>query len=224
MMGPTHKVYKNAARVQLPKRLRKSARSFDETLLSRRSLRDFSGEKLPFAAAAKLLHLTNGVTGTLDTGDPYLHHLRTAPSGGALYPVELYVLAQKVAGLKPGIYHYNPVESCLEEVSLGNPFAELMRVTHVDELKQASMAVALTGVSVKNRVKYGERGYRFMLFEAGHIAQNFLLAANAMKLPAFTIGGFVDDELDRLLKIADFDEASLYVAAVGMPAKKKKKG
>ena len=81
----------------------------------------------------------------------------------------------------------------------------------------AALAVALTGISMKTKLKYGERGYRFLLFEAGHIMQNLLLVASALGVSALPIGGFVDAELDSALGIDGLDEVSLYLAAVGPP-------
>ena len=81
----------------------------------------------------------------------------------------------------------------------------------------AALAVALTGISMKTKLKYGERGYRFLLFEAGHIMQNLLLVASALGVSALPIGGFVDAELDSALGIDGLDEVSLYLAAVEPP-------
>ena len=220
MMGPTHKIYPGAGRIALPARLPKGKMTFDEAVLSRRSSRDFSNTPLRFGEVAKLLHSTYGVTGTLDGGGAHRVLLRAAPSGGALYPIEVYLLTRNVEKLPNGIYHFNPAARCLEEVSRKNPFPELVRVTYADELRDAAVVLALTGVSIKNRAKYGERGYRFMLIEAGHVAQNFLLAATAMRLNAFTVGGFVDDELDALLQVDGFEETSLYLMAAGKPGRR----
>jgi SagB-type dehydrogenase family enzyme len=92
---------------------------------------------------------------------------------------------------------------------------DLSSITFTVELERAAMVFVLTGIALKSRLKYGERGYRFMLLEAGHIAQNLLLTANALGLGALPIGGFVDDELDRLLDVDGVEETSLYLVAVG---------
>jgi len=219
VMGPTHKMYPGAETIALPKRFPPSKRSFDETLPARRSRREFAKTPLPFSVAAKLLHYTYGVTGTLEASPEHKQLLRAAPSGGALFPIEAYLLARNVDALAPGVYHFNAPANHLERVCAEDPFAELVRITYEENLREAAFVLALTGVSVKNRVKYGERGYRFMLMEAGHIAQNFLLTAESMNLHAFTLGGFVDDELDRLLQVDGFEETALYLMAVGKPGK-----
>jgi SagB-type dehydrogenase family enzyme len=219
VMKPTHKLYPGKQIITLPRRFPPSKRSFDEALLMRRSRREFAKTPLPFSVAAKLLHHAYGVTGTLDAGPAHRQSLRAAPSGGALYPIEVYLLARNVEALPSGIYHFNPAANHLEQLCAKDPFADLIRITYAEELRDAAFVLALTGVSIKNRVKYGERGYRFMLMEAGHISQNFLLSATAMNLNAFTLGGFVDDELDRLLQVDGFEETALYLMAAGKPAK-----
>ena len=222
VMGPTHKRYPGAFGIDLPERYPAAKITFDETVLSRRSLRAFAKTPVGFGVAAKLLHYTYGITGTLDAGPAHRQSLRAAPSGGALYPIEAYVLVRNVARIPPGVYHYSPVANRLERVDPRDPFEELVRITYAEELRRAAFVVALTGVSVKNRVKYGERGYRFMLLEAGHIAQNFLLTATAMGLNAFTLGGFVDDELNRLLRVDGFEETARYLMAAGRPASRER--
>jgi SagB-type dehydrogenase family enzyme len=217
VMGPSHKLYRNAKVFALPTRLPKAKQTFDDAVLSRRSSREFGKDPLPLNVAAKLLHCSYGITGELDLGHGHRQALRAAPSGGALYPIEIYLFARNVEKLPKGIYHFNSGERSLEQITAKDPFPELIKATYADELRNAALVMAITGVSLKNRVKYGERGYRFMLFEAGHIVQNFLLAANAMRLNAFAVGGFVDDELDAMLRVDGFEETSLYLAAAGRP-------
>jgi SagB-type dehydrogenase family enzyme len=219
VMSPTHKLYPGAVRIEVPRTFAKSRRTFDDALLNRRSKREFAKTPLPFGSAMKLLHYTYGITGTLDAGPGHEQLVRAAPSGGALFPIELYVLARNVVKVPPGIYHFNAGQRCLERVSARDPFGDLVHLTYAEELREAALAFVLTGVSIKSRVKYGERGYRFMLLEAGHIAQNFLLTSTALGLNAFSLGGFVDDELDRLLQVDGFEETALYVMAAGKPGK-----
>ena len=219
VMSPTHKLYPGKPRTDLPTQFPRSKLTLDEAIVGRRSNREFSKGPLPLGVAAKLLHYSYGVTGALELGNGREQLVRAAPSGGALFPIEVYLLARNVAVLAPGIYHFNPVANCLEQIAAKDPSAELVRLTYSQELSKAALVVALTGVSIKNRVKYGERGYRFMLLEAGHIAQNFLLTATAMGLHSYTLGGFVDDELDSLLQVDGFEETALYLLAAGKPVK-----
>jgi SagB-type dehydrogenase family enzyme len=220
LMAPTHKRYgRDVKRTVLPTSFPKSKLPFDEAVLTRRSEREFGKVPLSFAEVAKLLHHTYGVTGVLEAG-AHKTLLRAAPSGGALYPIEIYLLARNVRRLGVGIYHFSPAGNYIEQISADDPFPELIRATYARELEDAAIVLAMTGVSIKNRVKYGERGYRFMLIEAGHSAQNFLLTATAMGLRSFTLGGFVDDELDALLRVDGFEETTLYLMAAGKPARR----
>ena len=214
-LAPKGKNYGTARRIALPPARGIGRMSLHEAILTRRSDRDFTGAPIALHELARLLRYAAGVTGRLDTGDGEAVPLRAAPSGGALYPVETYVLVRRVDGLASGVYHFAPAHGALDVVAAGNPFPALVRATYETQLRRALVAFVLTGISMKTRLKYGERGYRFMLLEAGHIAQNALLAATAMRLRSFTVGGFVDDELDALLRLDGVDETSLYVIAAG---------
>lgn len=209
------KKYPLAKKIPLPTDYPDAKTGFDEAVLSRRSLRNFQGTPIQLREAAKLLHFAYGVTGSAMAMDGKTQFFRAAPSGGALYPLEIYLWANHIEGLPQGIYKYDPIDNVLAELSVGNQEKEFKALTYTDEIKNAAAVFALTGISLKTRLKYGERGYRFMLLEAGHIAQNILLTANALKLIALPIGGFVDDELDDLLGIDGLDEVSLYLVAVG---------
>jgi SagB-type dehydrogenase family enzyme len=140
--------------------------------------------------------------------------LRLVPSGGALYPLELYVLARRVAGLPAGTYHFDPFDRALERLAEGPP--ELGRVFIDESLAENPAAVAVvTGVFYRSRCKYGLRGYRFALLEAGHLMQALLLLATASGIAALPLGGFYDAVLDRLLRANGVDESVLYAVALG---------
>lgn len=135
---------------------------------------------------------------------------RPVPSAGALYPLELYVAAPAVSGLEPGVYHYDPFRHRL--ALLGSLRFADWRETLVDQ-SLADVAAALlvvTGVFWRSRFKYGARGYRFTLFEAGHLVQNAVLASTDLELAALPVGGFHDAMLDRLVGADGLDEATLY--------------
>ncbi|HVS07138.1 MAG TPA: SagB/ThcOx family dehydrogenase [Candidatus Dormibacteraeota bacterium] len=210
-----HKRYPSAPTVSLPMDFPRAERDFDEAMLTRRSIRTFTRGSLSLGEVAKLLHFAAGITGWITVDGAREQPLRASPSAGALYPVELYLLAVEVQGLERGTYHYDSFRGRLEVLSTSSPLAALRRITFLDELAGAGAVVAMTGISAKSRLKYGERGYRFTLFEAGHIAQNLLLTAHSLGLAAFAVGGFVDDELDALLNVDGVEEVSLYLVAVG---------
>jgi SagB-type dehydrogenase family enzyme len=139
---------------------------------------------------------------------------RPVPSGGALYPLELYPAVIGVEGMKPGIYHYDPYARRLADLERS---FERLRDALVDPSLAASSSVAIviTGVFWRSRFKYGQRGYRFTLLEAGHVAQNLVLAAAGLELSALPLGGFYDREVERAIGVDGVDESALYVVLVG---------
>lgn len=204
-----YKRYPGAERVTLPARAPTSS-TLEHTLRTRRSTREFSEQPITLAELAALLQLGAGVTEIDEIPR------RAAPSGGGLYPVEVYVLAFGVEGLRPAVWHYSALDDVLEFV---RPLAGL------DDLREfipsglvagtPQLMLALSGVFARSQLKYLERGYRFVLLEAGHIAQNFSLLAAALGLGALCVGGFWDDPFNELLGLEIDKEAVVYSIALG---------
>jgi SagB-type dehydrogenase family enzyme len=193
--------------------------SLGDALRRRRSVRDFAPEPLRLDELSTLLYAAYGITGAMAGGDPDddVQQLRTCPSGGALFPLELAVLANDVDGLSEGLHHYAPFEHLLEE--FGPVDEEAFTAAMVDrDYAEAPAVVLVSAVFWRSRFKYGQRGYRFALLEAGHLAQNLLLTATALGLGAFPIGGFYDRRLDDLLGLDGVNESSLYAVPVGRGA------
>jgi SagB-type dehydrogenase family enzyme len=184
-----------------------------DALASRRSKREYGATALGLDELATLLHAAYGVTGTL--GDSP-RTARAAPSGGALYPLELYVACLRVEDLDVALFHFDPSRRGLE---LLRPIAsdeEVARLTPYAELLAPSAAVVLvTGMLWRSRFKYGSRAYRFTLMEAGHAAQGLLLAAAALRLASVPVAGFFDRRVDAFLDVDGLYETSLYLLAVG---------
>lgn len=182
----------------------------DALIARRRSTRGYADMPLPLAQLSALLRASYGVTGAFGS-QPF----RAVPSGGALYPLELYVAAQRVEELEPALYHFDPLRAVLERLRPLAPH-ELQGLTPYDDLLAPSAAVAMiSAVFWRSRFKYGSRAYRFALLEAGHVAQNFLLAATALGLAACPVGGFFDRRVDAFLGIDGLYESSLYLLPVG---------
>jgi SagB-type dehydrogenase family enzyme len=140
---------------------------------------------------------------------------RPVPSGGALYPLELYICAVAVDGVEPGAYHYHPYRHRLHRLRAIER-SDMRRCLVDDELGDRLAALlVITGMFWRARFKYGLRGYRFALLEAGHVMQNAVLAAAALGVPAVPLGGFFDREVDGLVGADSLNEASLYVLALG---------
>ncbi len=186
-----------------------------EAIASRRSRRAYGPRPLELGAVATVLHAGYGVTATID-GTPQA--LRTVPSGGALYPLELYVIAHRVDGLDPGLCHYDPLRHGLELLRPLEARAWSELSPYAEPLAESAAVVAITAVFWRSRFNYGARAYRFALMEAGHVGQNLLLAAAALGLEAVPLGGFFDREVDGLLGVDGIYEASLYLVPLGYPA------
>jgi SagB-type dehydrogenase family enzyme len=140
---------------------------------------------------------------------------RPAPSAGALYPLELHAVALRVDGLSPGVLHYDPYAHCLTRLADTDTPAFAATLTDEALVDGVACALVLTALFWRSRFKYGQRGYRFVLLEAGHVAQNALLAAAALGVPALPLGGFYDARLDALLDVDGVDESSVYVVLLG---------
>lgn len=187
----------------------------DGLLRGRRSARTFADTPVTERELALLLRAAYGVTAQDEHGQGY----RTAPSGGALYPLELYAAVARSEDLAPGLYHYDPPRHELEVVRPPLPPEALARATaYPDIVRGCAVAFVLTGVFWRSRFKYGLRGYRFTLLEAGHVAQNILLAAEALGLAAVPLGGYYDRAVDALLRLDGVDESTLYLVCVGRRA------
>jgi len=140
---------------------------------------------------------------------------RTVPSAGALYPLELYVHARAVTGLEPGLYHFQATAALLQRLRslAGEELAAAFVQPNV--IEAAAAVILITAVFQRTTFKYGERGYRFALIEAGHVAQNIDLVASALGLPAANLGGFFDRELEMLLDVDGVEQSLVYAVAIG---------
>ena len=213
-----YKKYPSSQKIPLKTNFNSSKKSFDEIIQTRHSIRTFDKRPISLDDVSKLLYHANGVTGKNTDDDNILHYFRTSPSAGGLHPIEIYLIAINVDGLTPGIYHYSPMENILETVSDQNPSEKFNDITF-NQTSNISAVLVLTGIPGKSRFKYGERGYRFMMLEGGHISQNILLSANSLDLASYPMGGFVDDDVDELIGINGVDEVSLYMLLIGTKLK-----
>jgi SagB-type dehydrogenase family enzyme len=213
-VSATRSVKRHAHRpfVELPAGELGSA-SLADVLRSRRSIRTYGNGALALRELATLLDAAYGVTGAVP-GTPQA--LRSAPSGGALYPLELYVACQRVEGLDRALYHYDPLRHGLELLRPLGPSAASGDLSPYPQLLAESAAfVVITAMFWRSRFKYGPRAYRFALLEAGHVAQSFLLAAEALSLAATPVGGFFDRLVEDFVGVDGVYEGALYVLPVG---------
>jgi SagB-type dehydrogenase family enzyme len=206
-----YKRYPDAARFELPPTTPINA-SLDDVIRRRESQRSFATDALSLDALATLLQLGSGVIA------PSVVPRRAAPSPGGLYAVETYPIAIRVEGLDAGVYHYAVLDNELELVQR-MPNADALADFVPPDLYDSRPAVllVLSVVFARVQAKYLERGYRFALLEAGHIAQNWLLTATALGLDAVPMGGFWDDPFNAFLGFEPEDEAVVYSVLVGRP-------
>ncbi|BBM83533.1 SagB/ThcOx family dehydrogenase [Candidatus Uabimicrobium amorphum] len=184
-------------------------------LRKRRSSMHFQGKPISKGNLATLLLRGYGFTSTVcDERFPEIqHHLRAAPSGGALYPIEIYPLCVNIKNLPSGCYHYHAKDKVLENVEtsiqgIGEMFIGV-------PCEKTAAILIFTAIRERTYIKYGERGYRFLFLEAGHIAQNILLLATALGIRACPIGGFMEDKIAKLLHLDHESEWVVYAMALG---------
>jgi SagB-type dehydrogenase family enzyme len=193
--------------IKLPEPAYKSNTSVEEALLKRRSVRDYKDKPLTLAEVSQLLWAAQGITGSFG--------FRTAPSAGALYPLEVYIFAGNVKDLPGGIYKYRPHKHELEMAVKGDKRNELYRAAlRQSPVRDAPAVIIFSAVYERTTVKYGERGIRYAHIEAGHAAQNVFLQAVSLNLGVVVIGAFYDDEVKKIMKMPD-REQPLYIMPVG---------
>jgi len=210
--GP-YKVYPDAPKMKLPVPERAGGMPVWEAIGRRRSVRDFVRIPLSAAALSQLLWASQGVTKVMGE-----YALRSAPSAGALYPVETYLSIQMVEGVEPGIYHYDVREHELDLLRAGD-FRAAVAEAALDQgfLAEAAVVFAWTAVFARSKWKYKERAYRYVYLDAGHIAQNVALAAVALGLGSCQIAALYDDEVNAVLGVDGKEESIVYMTALGRP-------
>ena len=205
-----YKQYADAEKVHLPTDWVMDM-GLRQALQQRRSCRRFGKSAISIKDLSMLLWASQGISGRAGN-----FFFRTAPSAGALYPVETYLSVQNVETIDGGLFHFQPAEFCLEKMSAelpGNKVAEA--ALGQSFLAQAGLVFIWSAILRRSFSKYGHRGMRYILMDAGHISQNLLLAAEALGLGACPVAAFYDDELNALLGLDGTEESVIYMAAVG---------
>jgi SagB-type dehydrogenase family enzyme len=182
--------------------------SVAQALRQRRSLREYADRPITGEELAWILSAAAAITAP--------DGLRTAPSAGALYPIETYVAAARVEGVAPGLYHLDVRAQNLEPMRSGS-VSEGLAVAGLGQnaLRTAPVVLVLTGLFQRTRWKYHQRHYRYVCWEGDHITQNVYLAAEAAGLGACVIGAFLDGEINDLLRLDGRREAALGLLAIG---------
>lgn len=217
-LARTEPKYAGNPTIELPETDDPTTTPVADAIESRRTEREFSGEAVGLARLAWMLERAFGTTGVEDRLELETT-LRAYPSPGGLFPVETYVAAVRVDGLEPGTYHYAPEDHELSRLGLdddlsGNLPNDLL-LTDEDAFEGVAAAVFLTGVFPRAFSKYGPRGYRYVLQESGHMAQNAQLVGREVGLGVVPVGGFDDRAVNDLLDVDGVDEAAIYALFLG---------
>ena len=185
--------------------------NFWKVLQKRRSIREYTPAPLPLKDLSSLLWATQGVT-----EKAFSAWYRTAPSAGALHPIDTYLVVNRIEGLHPGIYFLDVAGFLLEMRKKGDFSLPIARAALEQEMARAA-AVVFVWVAVieRSRQKYRQRAYRYIYLDCGHIAQNLYLAASAMNLGCCGIAAFFDDEINDLVGVDGHEETAIYLATVG---------
>ena len=183
-------------RIELPEPSYAGEKSLEQLLKQRRSQRAYVDTALTLADISQLLWSAQGIT--------HLQGFRTAPSAGALYPLELYLVVGNVSDLEQGIYHYQPDKNQLLKTSDDDVRHALSGATFSQEwVMQAPIVIVFTANYERTTEKYGERGIQYVHMEVGHSAQNLFLQAGALDLATVTVGAFDDESVTRILRLPE---------------------
>ncbi len=194
--------------IELPAPRLESNVSIEEALNNRRSVRSFKNQPLTIAEAGQLLWAAQGIT-------EKSRGFRAAPSAGATFPFEVYLVAGDVTGLTAGIYRYDYQHHRLLLLREGDFRSKLSEsALGQTSITDGAVNIVLTGIYERTTQRYGERGIRYVHIEAGHIAQNVFLQAVALGLGSVPIGAFDDNNVQKMLDIPK-NEIPLYILPVG---------
>jgi SagB-type dehydrogenase family enzyme len=191
---------------------------FSRVLLERRTWRRFSKRPVGLPVLGTLLGLTWGVRRWVEIPKIGSMAVKTSPSGGGLHPIEAYVLARNVGGLRAGIYHYNSGDHRLELLRHGASSRQITKyLTDQWWYGGAAFVVFMTAVFARTRWKYDyARAYRAVLIEAGHLCQTFCLTATWLGVAPFCTMAFADSKIERALGVDGISESVIYVAGAGV--------
>ncbi len=211
---PLYKTYRDSPKAKLPP-IEFSGLSFEDALRLRQSVRNFKDSSISPDYMSILLQAAYGIT-RHSPGE--LNSRRTVPSGGALYPMEIYVVINNVEGFDAGLYHFQVSDHSLELIREGTYAGELNVAANRQAcVGRSPITVILAARFDRSTRKYADRGYRYTYIEAGAICQNIYLQATSLGLGTVAVGAFNDAALNELLQIDGQNEAAILIMPVGWP-------
>jgi SagB-type dehydrogenase family enzyme len=209
-----YKEYPDATRVDLPPARPLNNCPIHDALRNRRSTRDFADVPISSQSLSYLLWASTGIF-----RKEHGYEFRTAPSAGALYPIETYLCINNIQAIPSGIYHYSIKGHYLELLKPGNYAMDVARAALDQEMCRAAAVIFIwTAVFQRSQWKYGQRAYRYVYLDAGHVAENLALAATSLDLGSCPIAALYDDEANRILGVDGIAESVIYMTVVGYPA------
>jgi len=183
--------------IQLPAPNFKSNTSVEEAIQKRRSVRDYSDEPLTLSEVSQILWAAQGITDKT-------YGLRTAPSAGALYPLEVYLVAANVKDLSAGIYKYYFKDHTIKKIIEGDKRTAISNAAlRQVAIENSSAVVIITAIYERTSVKYGKRSERYVNMEVGHVGQNIYLQAVSLGLGTVMMGAFDDEALKKVLDLQE---------------------
>lgn len=207
-------IYRGFRSIRLPDALNPLRPSLGKVIATRSSIRNMTTSVMSMTQLSTLLHYSYGITQWKHQESP--RPSRAVPSGGALYPLEVFFYTAHVKGLCPGLYYFNPSHRNLRLLRRGEDSARIAEcLLQPDIGLRASMVIFITALFERSVFKYGDRGYRYAMLEAGHVAQNIALVCNGLGLASVPLGGFYDREIDAYLEVDGILHSTIYIAAVG---------
>ncbi|MFN4197256.1 MAG: SagB/ThcOx family dehydrogenase [Caldimicrobium sp.] len=209
--APSFKEYPLAEKIPLKIEQFPETENLFNILTKRRSKRNYNKKPITFNELSLLCYAIQGITGRVGW---YL--LRTAPSAGALYPIETYIVVNTVEFLPAGLYHLEVKTFTLEKLKDGY-FGKILRDLALGQtfFETASCVFIWSAFLRRTLSKYGERGLRYIFMDVAHICQNLLLAAEALKLKACPVGAFLDENFNEFLELDGKEETVIYMATIG---------
>ncbi len=208
-----YKEYPDCEKIELPIKPKIETLNLHAALRGRKSIRHYSDEALSMNHLSFLLWAAAGIQRVEGS-----FTFRTAPSAGALYPIETYVMASRIEDLAAGIYHYSVKQHCLESLKEGD-FRSQMAMAALGQkiCLEAAAVLVWTAVFQRSKWKYDQRAYRYVYLDAGHMGENLALAATGIGLGSCQIGALFDDEVNSLVGVDGIEESVVYMSVIGKP-------
>lgn len=213
------KFFKSYPRFDSFKLLKSKETKLDKIIISRQCIRNFNQEKtISFKEISALLNVSLGIK--FHESNEINKSTRNYPSAGARYPIETYIFNLNIVGLKKGLYHYeiksNSLEFIYDKDDIEDDIKEILKLKDLkDGFPNASCYILFTAVHSRTSLKYGNRGFRFLYLDAGHMGQNLCLKSEELGLGITPLGGFNEDKIIDFLDLDENKEFPVYMFVLG---------